>query len=767
MRPDDVERALDALIARVPEPPVDAASTLASGHERIVRRRVVLTGVSVALLATIASAGAIANSHHTTRVESPAPASTTAPGPPTTTTTPPANAGPQFVQIEAVSALEAWKCLDPLQYTNDGGRTWRELTTPANATHDDKGNPPVCTAVAGGNAWSALTTHDPPPTEILRVRRGAANDVLPFPRTSALSQLAELMFFDAGHGWVLIVHGTSELEDLYRTLDGGKTWTLVADNKPVGYGQVFTSATRGWARNSDDVLTSSDGGATWRAVALPTASNIAGFEPQLYDVVAHGRSVVVSKGIYNGDFLQPSFAVSSDDGRTWSQWPGPPIPADASSRFDAPDALHLRLFSGDLLWISDDGGHTWEPRPLLAGASYVESMSFPTADVGWIMGRTDAGRSPIVLRTTDAGRTWTDVTDGAAPRPPSTTPPPGPTRKPIPMRLAFVSPTEGWLCGTPLQFTSDAGRNWKTVNVPAPTTASLGSEYEQPPLCTAAPGAAWLLRGTGNRSRPEIVRIREGGADIDVFPFENLIPGGTVYALTFIDAEVGWALAQSGIGDPVDTVLYATRDGGRSWTLRNAHASISPGPVAFAAEDVGWALGTENRVERTTDGGRTWEAVTIPTPAPVGDFGVNLGPIVLTGNAIVVEGSAPTGSLTRLFFVVSADGGRTWTMRTGRPPNEIVGTTEARAFGVLDADHWQFAASNALYTTADGGQSWKHVADFEEVASISSVAFLTPNIGFVTAVGGSPNTSSSVVLGTTDGGDTWNTIYISVPPEPA
>jgi photosystem II stability/assembly factor-like uncharacterized protein len=172
-------------------------------------------------------------------------------------------------------------------------------------------------------------------------------------------------------------------------------------------------------------------------------------------------------------------------------------------------------------------------------------------------------------------------------------------------------------------------------------------------------------------------------------------------------------------------------------------------------------------VERTIDGGRTWQAVTIPTPAPLGDFGVSLGPIVLTDDAIVIKGSAPTGIATRLFFAVSTDGGRTWNLRTGRPPTEIVGTTEAQAFGVLDADHWEFAASNALYTTADGGQTWKHVADFEEVASISSVAFLTPAVGFVTAVDGSPNTSSSVVLGTTDGGATWNTIYISVPPEPA
>jgi photosystem II stability/assembly factor-like uncharacterized protein len=419
MHPDDVARAVDALISRVPAPAVDAASTIARGHERIVRRRVVLTGVSVALLATIATAGAIANSHHTRNVASPAPTpapTTTTRAPVTPTTAPtPEGTGDRFVGIAAASSLEAWKCVEPLQYTSDGGRTWRAVT-PANPTTVENLNP-VCTAVAAGNAWAVETTNDPPPANILRVGRGVVRAISSLPPLPAISVLAGLTFFDANHGWVLIAHGSSLREDLYRTLDGGNTWALVAHNQPVGYGEVFTSATRGWARNSDQVLTTFDSGATWRAVTLPAAPHVVGFRPELYQVVARGRSVVVWRGNWNGTVFEPFFDVSSDEGHTWSQRRGPnglQVAGNANSLFDAADARHLRFFSGERLWISDDGGRTWTRRPRNLAGAYVQSISFPTADVGWIMGRTRRS-SPSVLRTADAGRTWNDVTNGRPP----------------------------------------------------------------------------------------------------------------------------------------------------------------------------------------------------------------------------------------------------------------------------------------------------------------------------------------------------------------
>jgi photosystem II stability/assembly factor-like uncharacterized protein len=56
-------------------------------------------------------------------------------------------------------------------------------------------------------------------------------------------------------------------------------------------------------------------------------------------------------------------------------------------------------------------------------------------------------------------------------------------------------------------------------------------------------------------------------------------------------------------------------DGGKSWAPYSVGASISPenGPVFFFDRQT--VLGfTQHGLERTTDGGRTWQPVTVPLP---------------------------------------------------------------------------------------------------------------------------------------------------------
>ena len=268
-----------------------------------------------------------------------------------------------------------------------------------------------------------------------------------------------------------------------------------------------------------------------------------------------------------------------------------------------------------------------------------------------------------------------------------------------------------------------------------------------------------MLSSTADPDHAQVTHFERGAAKQQTFAFPMMASGDHIIEMTFADSNHGWAIDAPGAGDQVGLDLYATTDGGSTWKVITHRP---PAGIQFTSATEGWAAGTLNHLEHTTDGGRTWHAVTVPTPPYHRSRGVFVTPTV-TRDAIVVYGSVPSGGRTRPFFDVSTDGGRTWATRAG-PPNQRFGATEPGAFAVLDADHWQLATANRLWTTSDAGRTWRFVAEFAGVRYIDRIAFLTPLVGFVSGVGAHPVESSSVVLQTGDGGTSWTVAASHAPP---
>jgi photosystem II stability/assembly factor-like uncharacterized protein len=258
------------------------------------------------------------------------------------------------------------------------------------------------------------------------------------------------------------------------------------------------------------------------------------------------------------------------------------------------------------------------------------------------------------------------------------------------------------------------------------------------------------------------VRIRSGGSDVQVFPFARTRRATVVVSMTFVDAGNGWALVapqSSTTGDSRD--LYRTRDGGATWSLLARDLLIS-GSLAFETADRGWAAaGAGATLDATTDGGRTWREVSVPSPAPHRGLPLSIRGVKVRGNVIVVFGGQTTGFVFTPFFDVSTDGGSTWR----RSPGPRAFSALASGFDVADANHWAIAWSNYLYVTDDGGKTWDERAQFDGVYQIHDIAFLDPNVTLVSGVGDRLS-QSAVVLKTSDGGDTWTTIDAQAPVGP-
>ena len=191
---------------------------------------------------------------------------------------------------------------------------------------------------------------------------------------------------------------------LYRTTDGGDTWTLLTPNttKHV-FDLAFTSATHGVAVGDWGLLMyTDDGGSNWNLVGIPEdfvlsplAEDI-GLEPS--DTILYATSFPDPQhGWAVGEF--GTILATADGGRTWRQQRGPVDSTLFGTYFDTPERGWAVGIDAVILYTSD-AGVTWRqlPAPLQLRSFYDVVVK---GDNGWI-----AGDSGTLLKSRDHGLTW-------------------------------------------------------------------------------------------------------------------------------------------------------------------------------------------------------------------------------------------------------------------------------------------------------------------------------------------------------------------------
>ena len=201
----------------------------------------------------------------------------------------------------------------------------------------------------------------------------------------------------------------------------------------------------------------------------------------------------------------------------------------------------------------------------------------------------------------------------------------------------------------------------------------------------------------------------------------------------------------------------------------------------------GWAIGTgttttdtNDHVLRTQDGGTTWIDVTPSEPfdpsmalrKQATSFFLDAGHAWVTYQYM---GGPSTVTTPLVWF--TADGGQTWA--TGAPLDVGQGG-DFYLPGVMqfiDALHgWLLVhVGNGmshdyvfLYSTADGGKTWKRIVDpwvdnLDMSCTKTGMSFADTNTGLVTGDCNGVVPNSIYLYRTTDGGTTWNKIRLPIP----
>lgn len=267
--------------------------------------------------------------------------------------------------------------------------------------------------------------------------------------------------------------------------------------------------------------------------------------------------------------------------------------------FVTPEIGYVSGYAGTILKTTDAGA-TWVAQLGGDPASQerpIETLFFVSPTTGWATQRA-ASSGRHLYRTTD-GEYWETVAN---------------INEHLD-DLAFATENDGiYVDDTLIRRTTDGGRTWSDVYRCA-TTAQIGGLTRQIEcnfwnVHFATPTVVYALGSGRDVTAALIAKSTDAGASwsiVSVLENQNGSEGG----LFFIDENTGYFTTRDAQSS------FRTTDGGATWSGMPATAVHRR--IVFADPEVGWAM-RYNQLSYTTDGGRRWASRTIDFPASAHAF---------------------------------------------------------------------------------------------------------------------------------------------------
>ena len=447
-------------------------------------------------------------------------------------------------------------------------------------------------------------------------------------------------FLDATNGWVAGFPTRSDLTGgfVFHTSDGGETWER---QEPGGFFDPlwdvqFVDQNRGYvvgfnyiAAWGPPVWRTLDGGATWTKV-LMVKHDAEG----LFGVAVVGDQVIA---VGDHDFVAKST-------RAWDscEWVPPEPPCHYCGclfeqfYLNTHYVFHEVFFADEthgwavgrrsgevtqwwqVIFHTQDGGNTWETQyehapPLDGLFSYhqLDSVYFTDHQNGWAVGMSETYWNPdlgtsggwehhgAILHTTDGGLNWEEQG--------------GELYDDWDLEffaVQFLDSQNGWALAAGrfpsanifLAHTTDGGTHWNWVDTEIEGHIKITLSTVQGDVVFTDEQHGWAVGGLG-----EVIHTDDGGAHWVKQELSCGYPSCPIrcFAVEFVDNQVGWIAGEQ---------FYHTTDSGAQWLPQDIGVGGDLQDIQFLDDRVGWLAGERGVLMYTSDGGNRWHELESGTP---------------------------------------------------------------------------------------------------------------------------------------------------------
>ena len=330
---------------------------------------------------------------------------------------------PALVEIQFLNELDGWGVTETqIVRTNDGGITWYNVTPP---DLTETGSTVETFILDNQHAWVQKPDFNNFPNNGLLYH--TTDGGLTWTISSTPFSGGDLSFIDVNNGWMLADLGVgagSNAIAVFQTKDGGATWTQTYTNDPnlpnagdslplggIKSGLTPLNMQTAWvsgvtyASGTVYLFRTDDGGHTWTPVTLELPAGAENFElgidkDQMQFVSATDGFLAVRM---SGEATQTAVYITNDAGSTWTLTPTLIPNAGASEFLSAQEAI---IYNGEQFYVTHDAARTWNTvSPNIVFGDSFADMDFVNPNTGWVI-TVDPANHRSLNRTTDGGATW-------------------------------------------------------------------------------------------------------------------------------------------------------------------------------------------------------------------------------------------------------------------------------------------------------------------------------------------------------------------------